>query len=122
MVSNTPKTLLTKMICTALILGLHLHTVHVRHDLNNSNPGIYAKCDQTTIGVYENSINHTTMYVGHTIPVGPVNVMLGVATGYGNLRPVLIPSIVINNLRIHAILPSGVGRKGGIHFSIEKAF
>lgn len=109
------------MSCTALILGLHLATAHVRTDLNDANPGVYARCDAYVAGVYHNSVRRTTAYVGYTYPVGPVDIMLGVATGYSTaLRPVFVPSVKLGAVRVHLLLPSSSTAKGGVHVSIER--
>jgi hypothetical protein len=107
------------MSCAALVLGLHLATAHVRNDLQDFNPGVYAKCDNVAVGVYNNSVGRTTVYGGHVSQWGPVEVLAGVATGYGNLRPVLVPSILVGQVRIHLLLPSSKTARGGIHFSWE---
>ena len=110
------------MTCASLILGLHLATAHVRTDLNNVNPGVYVQCNSLVVGAYHNSVRRTTLYGGTTIAVGPVDVLLGVATGYGNLRPVVVPSILVGPVRVHLLLPSSKTARGGIHFSVEREF
>lgn len=110
------------MTCAALILGLHLATAHVRTDLNNYNPGVYARCDAYVAGAYYNSVRRTTVYAGYVFPVGPVDVMVGAATGYGALRPILVPSVRFGPMRLHLLLPSSATARGGVHLSIEKEF
>lgn len=66
-----------------LSLGLHVASVHVpQHEQNNTNPGLYIRYDQWQVGGYENSLGRTTVYGGYAVPVGPIEVMLGLATGY----------------------------------------
>jgi len=111
------------MSCTALLLGLHLYTQHVKDNFNNLNPGVYAKCDSYVAGTYYNSIRKQTVYAGYVLPVGPIDIMVGAATGYNiPVVPMFVPSIVYKGVRVHLIIPTKMTGGGGIHVSIEKEF
>jgi hypothetical protein len=45
------------MICTTLVLGLHLATYHFERGVGKEdfNPGVYARCDDWSAGIYANS-------------------------------------------------------------------
>lgn len=110
------------MTCAALVLGLHMVTAHVRSDLQNFNPGVSVQCDQAKAGTYRNSIGRTTTYAGYVVPVGPVDLLIGAATGYRQpLRPVFVPSVQLpGGFRASFLFPSGgPGSKGGVHLSWE---
>lgn len=67
----------------AVSIGLHLGSAHVpQHQQNNVNPGLYLRVDDNQVGFYRNSYGRTTVYAGHSFPVGPVELMVGVASGY----------------------------------------
>lgn len=111
------------MTCAALILGLHLATAHVRTDLENVNPGAYVQCDNVQAGAYRNSIGRTTVYAGYVVQAGPVDVLIGAATGYRQtLRPVFVPSVALPaGFRLSFLFPSGGGSRGGVHLAWERA-
>ena len=111
------------MSCTALLLGLHLYTQHVKDNFNNFNPGVYAKCDSYVAGTYYNSIRRQTVYAGYVYSIGPVDITFGAATGYYKpVIPLVVPSIKIEGVRFNLIIPSKMTAGGGIHISIEKEF
>jgi hypothetical protein len=70
----------------AIVLGLHLASVHVpaHENQNNFNPGIYLRTTQgVQLGVYHNTLSKTTLYVGYATPEwNRMSLMLGAATGY----------------------------------------
>lgn len=106
-----------------MVLGLHLATAHVRPGLEGVNPGAYVQCDAVRVGAYRNSIGRNTVYAGGVVEVGPWNVLIGAATGYGPaLRPVLVPSIAIGGgFSVSVLLPSGERKRGGLHLSYSVA-
>lgn len=66
-------------------IGLHLVSAHVPgHDgQNNHNFGAYVVTESgLTAGFYENTIKRTSLYVGQTFDVGPLDVGVGVVSGY----------------------------------------
>lgn len=63
--------------------GLHTLSVHTpQHTQNNTNPGAYVRIDRWQAGAYRNSDEHTTVYGSYLVPVGPLELIVGVATGY----------------------------------------
>lgn len=111
------------MSCAALILGVHLYTAHVRDDLNNVNPGVYAQCDSLVVGTYYNSVRKQSAYVGYVYSIGPIDIMSGVVTGYSKpLQPMFVPSIKVDSFRFHLLIPSKQTARGGIHISFERDF
>jgi hypothetical protein len=72
-----------------LVLGLHLVSQHQpTHDYyNNTNPGIYARTPEGwTAGIYRNSFDRTSVYVGKAWIAswsrGDVSFLLGAVSGY----------------------------------------
>ena len=103
-------------------VGAHIGTYHadrVAH-YDEINPGAYVMCDGYTAGAYHNSEGGTSAYAGYTAKVGPVDVTIGVVTGYARgIMPMLVPSVrlPVGGLRL-AFLPPIPGAKGntaGIH-------
>lgn len=67
-----------------MTMGLHLGSYHVpdRPYFQNTNPGLFLRVDQTQLGCYQNSYDRTSCYVAVIQPIGPVDVMAGLVTGY----------------------------------------
>jgi hypothetical protein len=67
-----------------LVLGLHTASLHVpaKQYLRDLTPGIYARQGIWQGGVYRNSYGRTSVYGGAVLPIGSVDLMLGLATGY----------------------------------------
>lgn len=112
------------MICTALILGVHLATVHFTEPLsrNGVNPGGYAVCDDWAAGGYLNSQSRASAYAGRVWHFDHVDVVTGVVTGYRGqpIAPFLVPSIkVTEHLRLSLLPPVKMSSWGGIHASWE---
>lgn len=65
-------------------VGLHLESHHFpeRDYQNNRNPGVYVRVDQWQAGCYHNTLARTTCYGGYIVPIGPLDLMAGAATGY----------------------------------------
>lgn len=65
-------------------VGVHLWSKHIPAHAyqNNDNMGLYARVDNVQVGVYKNTLNRYTAYAGYVQPIGPVDVMVGVASGY----------------------------------------
>lgn len=113
--------------CTALVIGMHIGTYHFdrKANFNEANPGIYANCDNIVAGVYYNSLRKASGYAGYTFHLGPVDVMVGAATGYENqhgngpLAPMIIPSVKLGqHVRVN-LIPLTVKRGGGVHLSYD---
>lgn len=65
------------------VIGVHVGSIHAPdRGQNNSNPGLYIREAQVQAGVYRNSYKRTTLYAGFVQPVGPIDLMLGFASGY----------------------------------------
>jgi hypothetical protein len=72
------------------LLGVHGVSYNHGGNFNNRNPGLYGVWNRWTVGLYENSINRTTMYAGYAVswdlPANPlidsVSLMGSIATGY----------------------------------------
>lgn len=66
-----------------LTVGLHVASIHSpQGDQTNTNPGLYIRMDRWQAGLYRNSHSRTTFYGGYAYPIGPVEVMAGIASGY----------------------------------------
>jgi hypothetical protein len=68
----------------AVTVGLHIGSAHMPDNWwhENLNPGVYVRFDQWQAGVYRNTYRRTTAYLGYVQPLGPVDLMVGVASGY----------------------------------------
>jgi hypothetical protein len=87
---------LTLLICAAIgyctrahaegiTVGLHLASVHVpaKDGQNNTNAGFYLRSAAgLTAGVYENTLRRTSLYAGKSFALGPVDVVVGIVSGY----------------------------------------
>jgi hypothetical protein len=125
-----------------LEVGLHLVSVHDTGGYQNDNPGIYVRYDGWTAGVFQNSVNKTSVYGAYTwewktpqLPVvDSVAITWGLATGYpqkiGNteLSALFVPSAAFDvskevRLRV-AYVPAfqQYVRATAIHFMLEKTF
>lgn len=67
-----------------LTVGLHTVSAHLpaQPGQNNQNFGGYIRTDDFQVGVYHNTHERTTAYAAAIIPVGPIEVLVGAATGY----------------------------------------
>lgn len=64
-------------------MGLHVASIHApQHEQANDNAGLYVRHGQWAAGGYRNSHRRNTFYAGYALPVGPVELMAGFATGY----------------------------------------
>lgn len=112
------------MICSALILGVHLATYHFDRStpVNQSNLGVYASCDDWLGGVYYNSQWRVSPYVAHVWHLGPVDIAAGAVAGYqgSTVKPMLIPSVRVgDHVRLSWLPPSRFSGEGGLHLSLE---
>lgn len=83
------------LTCAALAIGLNLASYHLDRDypFQESNPGVYAICDDWILGIYRNSfaknfsmdrpLDRVTVHIGKIFSFGPVDIEIGLATGYG---------------------------------------
>jgi len=75
----------SKAHAEGLKLGVHLASVHLpaKDGQNNDNVGLYVRTESgLTAGAYRNTLRRTSLYVGETFTLGPVDVLVGVASGY----------------------------------------
>lgn len=114
------------MICAALVaVGLHVATWHSYGHFNNVNPGVYAECSNgLTVGTYENSVFKQSVYVGKTWTDATDHFELtaGAITGYGGVKPLLVPSIKFHVTEHSAFRLSLLKPPWGptaVHFSLE---
>jgi hypothetical protein len=136
------------MICTSLILGLHLASYHAQHHdyQNNVNPGAYVECDGWTAGAYRNTLSRTSAYAGYTLRSGPFALSLGAISGYQKrieavpcqrgrrtgctreygfsdsaFTPMVAPSVTLGPARLWYIPSIGVS-SSVLHLSLQKEF
>lgn len=65
------------------VVGLHTLSLHApQRAQSNDNFGLYVRKDRWQAGAYRNSHDRTTVYGGYAAPLGPVELMLGFASGY----------------------------------------
>ena len=112
------------MLCTSLILGLHLATAHFTMPLerNGLNPGAYAVCDNVEAGAYVNSESLISQHVGYVWHAGPVDIVTGAVHGYRGTRvaPFVVPSLrVTDHVRVALLPPVKLSGWGGLHVSYE---
>jgi len=64
--------------------GVHTFSVHApaRAHHQNDNFGLYLRGANWQAGAYRNSLDRTTAYAAYVYPVGPVDLMAGVVSGY----------------------------------------
>jgi hypothetical protein len=74
--------------CTTLALGLTLGSYHFDRQtpLESFNPGAYAICDNWTAGIYRNSFRRTSVFAGRVFSLGPIDLTVGLVTGYEKRR------------------------------------
>lgn len=108
----------------AIALGVHIGTYHFDRDaqLNDFNPGIFARADRWQAGVYHNSIRRTSVYVSYAFPLTErVALHVGAVTGYRHMP--VAPAVILSysfdgGLRL-AGFPSTPKSSGGIHAAYE---
>ena len=117
------------MTCATLAaIGMHLASYHTAPDRNNVNPGLYATTEcGLTAGVYYNSFERPSVYVGYVYDMRklPVFATLAVATGYRN--PVTVTGLVgaridVGDARIRlGYVPKIKGVNAGhlVHLTLE---
>lgn len=102
---------------------------------NNTNPGLYVIHDGWIAGFYKNSYFKTTVYAGYQLDgprFGPLRtaVVGALATGYeeifgvGKLRPMILPSLILETPVVDIRYTAGPHKGGGLfqHVSIERRF
>jgi hypothetical protein len=124
------------MSCLTLAaIGLHLASYHsdrpTRQDVvteyNNVNPGLYVKSECGLMaGVYRNSIERTSVYLGYAYePRGlPVFVSAAVSTGYyDTVTPIVMAGVKIGQFRIGYIPKfSKMNDTHVVHLMFERKF
>ena len=109
----------------ACTVGLHLATYHFdrKADFNETNLGGYVVCDQWVAGAYRNSERGDSAYAGYTYTLGPVDVVVGVVTGYARgPMPMVLPSVkVAKHVRVTLLppVPKATINTMGLHLSVE---
>lgn len=91
-------------------LGVHLVSAHfgapVAAYMNNTNPGLYWRGEGgLTAGAYRNSLGRMSLYLGHTLGTGPLQLTLGVVSGYQRKRidgAEFCPGVGWTNCHTHA--------------------
>ena len=117
-------------------VGFHVHSYHSSkyassylrasdegRRFNNENPGVYViNEDGWALGAYHNSFSRPTFYSGRFVNVwGPLDVALGVATGYKEgLVPMVVPTIHAGPIRLW-VQPAlgGPNNTTMVHLSLE---
>jgi hypothetical protein len=104
-------------------IGLHIGSAHLPdRGQTDTNPGIYARTASGLVyGGYRNSYRRTTVYVGQSFAVGPVDLTLALGTGYqrkcadgnGFTRTYLAPIAAVSYLVPVDLL----GARPRIHFA-----
>ena len=128
-------------------VGLHVASAHVPRldDQNNINPGAYVLTQGGFVaGAYHNTLRRTSIYAGHISAWGPVDLAVGVVTGYRERCTVwgtgwecrgfsrhAATLMIVPSVRLPALLPGvhprisyvprvGAGaRSNTVHVSIE---
>lgn len=106
------------------IVGIHLYTQHFSNNYNNYNPGLYVVHKNIVAGAYYNSEKAWSAYGGYVFKQvfdSPIDVTVGVVTGYRNYKilPLITPSIrVFDHIRF-SLIPNIEKSGWGIHVSLE---
>lgn len=102
--------LINPAIASDTVVGVHIGSWHSEKGYNNKNPGVFVRKNNIQTGIYKNSVDKTTAYVGLTKDVQvvknlSVGGMVGVGTGYSkSVVPMLVTSVKIgDNVRISYI-------------------
>lgn len=109
----------------ACTVGVHLATYHFDRSagFNETNLGGYVVCDRWAAGAYRNSERADSSYAGYTYSLGPVDVVVGVVTGYKRgPMPMVLPSVKVSkHLRLTLLppVPSATVNTMGVHLSAE---
>ena len=128
---------------TPVAIGLHLHSAHIpeRDYQNNGNTGLYLAGEKWQAGVYENTIERTTVYAAYKHRAFGLDWMLGAATGYqirhrngevsGWSRSYVTPMAGVSYLAPVSVLglspriffaPAFGKHSNVLHFSVEHKF
>jgi hypothetical protein len=123
--------MLVELCC---VVGIHIHSWH--HELkangkpyNDTTPGLYIRTNDThtVAGIYENSINKKSFYVGKDFETNQnrrlkFGITLGLVTGYNKpVLPFVVPSVTFDNVRF-TIVPHTQINAGAINAAIEFKF
>lgn len=112
-----------ELCCIAI--GLHVGTYHFDRTAgyNEFNPGVYARAERHTVGVYYNSFRKTSAYYAYrAFSYGRTSVHVGAVTGYE--RAPVVPLVVAeyaltDHTRLVLIPPAPQAGGGGVHFAVE---
>jgi hypothetical protein len=110
--------------CNAATFGLHLGTYHFerQYNFNEFNPGVYVEHNKIVTGAYLNSLQKVSIYSGYKLEISKIDVILGAVTGYGGIKPMVVPSYKFDNGVRVSLIPKSPGVKnssGGFHVSYE---
>lgn len=123
------------------VVGLHLHSVHLPSKPHHSdeNLGVYLRAERWQVGAYKNTYSRPTVYVGYVHPVGPLDLTVGLATGYqrkcggatcdGFARAALTPTAALGwtapvqgmGLSPRITVVPGFKSSTVVHLSVERA-
>lgn len=62
-------------------------------DYNSIHPQVKMESEQLSVGVYYNSMERVSVYVGYTLDLEVFDVELGVATGYNDYLQSVMPYV-----------------------------
>lgn len=67
-----------------VVVGVHVGSQHFpnKEYHSNVNPGIYVRSGQWQAGYFRNSYKRDAFYAGYVQPIGRVDLMVGLSTGY----------------------------------------
>jgi len=125
-----------------LVVGLHLASIHDIGGYENNNLGVYARYNNWTAGVFQNSVNKTSVYGAYTfdwstprVPlVDSVAITMGLTSGYPqkisgtDVSVLFVPSVafkVAQDVRLRVAVIPAFGefvRATAMHFMVEKSF
>jgi hypothetical protein len=116
------------------VVGLHIHSWHHENrpdgtQYNNDTPGLYIRSNasHTVAGMYQNSINKKSFYVGKDFETNQnrrlkFGITMGLVTGYDKLvLPFVVPSVTFDNVRF-SVVPHTPLNAGAMNVAIEFKF
>jgi hypothetical protein len=96
-------------------IGIDLGSHHfVAKKVTDQNYGLYFEHEGWAGGAYRNSFRRTSVWAGRVIDVGPVDVTIGLSTGYEGRRS---PLFILPSAKFGPVRVSATHRL--IHLSIE---
>jgi len=97
----------------AITIGVHLATAHTRSGFEPINPGVYVVADGWTAGALRNSRGVASVYGGYTFETEDRRFALtvGAISGYGGVRPLVVPSVQFDGWRLSLIAKPRGGKR-----------